>query len=142
MKKAHVKWTGGMQFVGRADSGHAVVMDAGVDNGGEDSAARPGELPLLSLGGCTGIDVAIILNKMKVTFEAIDIQIEADPVDEHPKVFKEIRVKYIIHGDVPEKKLQKAIKLSHEKYCSVGAMLGATAKMSYEYEIIPPSAIS
>jgi len=138
MKKAHIKWTGGMQFVGRADSGHAVVMDADVDNGGEDSAARPGEFPLLGLGGCTGIDVAMILNKMKVTFEAMDIQIEADLVDEHPKVFKEIRVKYIIRGDVPEKKLQKAIDLSHEKYCSVGAMLGATAKMSFAYEILPP----
>jgi putative redox protein len=140
MNKAHVKWTGGMQFVGRAESGHAVVMDAAVGNGGDDSGPRPGELPLLGLGGCTGIDVIMILSKMKITVEAMDIQIEADPVDEHPKVFKEIRVKYMIRGDIPEKKLQKAIALSHEKYCSVGAMLGATAKMSFAYEILPPIA--
>ena len=137
MKTAHAKWTGGMQFVGQADSGHAVVCDAGPDHGGQDSGPRPGELPLIALAGCTGIDVVTILNKMKVSFESLEIAVEAEAVDEHPKIWKEIRVKYLIRGDVPEKKLQKAISLSHEKYCSVGAILGATAKMSFDYEILP-----
>lgn len=137
MKKARIKWTGGMQFVGKADSGHAVVMDADGNNGGEDSAVRPGELPLIALGGCTGIDVVMILNKMKVHIEAFEITIEAEAAEEHPKVLTKIHVLYTLRGDIPESKVKKAVKLSHEKYCSVGAMLGATAKTSYEYKILP-----
>jgi putative redox protein len=137
MKKAQIKWTGGMQFVGKADSGHAVVMDADGDHGGEDSAVRPGELPLIALGGCTGIDVVMILNKMKVPIEAFEIAIEAETAEEHPRVWTKIHVLYTLTGDIPESKVKKAVKLSHEKYCSVGAMLGATAKMSYEYKILP-----
>ena len=137
MKKAHMKWTGGMQFVGSADSGHAIVLDAGHEHGGADSGPRPGELTLLALAGCTGIDVVTILHKMKISFESLVIAVEAEAVDEHPKVWKEIRVKFSIRGNVPEKKLAKAISLSHEKYCSVGAMLGAAAKMDYAFEILP-----
>jgi putative redox protein len=137
MKNVQVKWTGGMQFVGKADSGHAVVMDADGDHGGEDSAVRPGELPLIALGGCTGIDVVMILNKMKVSLEAFDIAIEAEAAEEHPKVYTKIHINYTITGDIPEKKLKKAIELSHEKYCSVGAVLGATAQMSFAYKILP-----
>jgi putative redox protein len=139
MKKTKIKWTGGMQFVGQGESGHAVVMDAGTDHGGADSATRPGELPLLALGGCTGIDVVTILRKMKITLDSMDILIEAETASTHPKVWKEIHVKYFIRGDVPEKKLRRAITLSHEKYCSVGAVLGATAKMRFEYEVTCPS---
>ncbi len=137
MKKARINWTGGMQFIGKADSGHAVVMDADSEHGGEDSAVRPGELSLIALGGCSGIDVIMILNKMKVPVEAFEITIEAEAAEEHPKVWTKIHVKYTITGDIPEKKLKKAIELSHDKYCSVGAILGATAKMSHEYTILP-----
>ena len=137
MKTARVRWIQGMQFVGKADSGHAVVMDAGRGSGGEDSAVQPAELPLIALGGCTGIDVLIILNKMKVSVDAFEISIEAETADKHPKVWTKIHTTYTITGDIPEKKLKKAIELSHDKYCSVGVMLGATAKMSNEYKIIP-----
>jgi putative redox protein len=137
MKKTRIKWTGGMQFVGKADSGHAVVMDASSEHGGEDSAVRAGELPLIALGGCTGIDVLMILNKMKVSVDAFAISIEAEAAEKHPKVWTKIHTTYTITGDIPEKKLKKAIELSHDKYCSVGVMLGATAKMSYEYKILP-----
>jgi len=131
MKKAHIKWTGGMQFVGKADSGHAVVMDADGDHGGQDSAVRPGELPLIALGGCTGIDVVTILNKMKVSIEAFDIAVEAEPADSYPKIWTTIHIIYTLTGDIPESKIKKAVELSHEKYCSVGAILGASAKISY-----------
>ncbi len=137
MKKAQIKWTGGMQFVGKADSGHAVVMDADGEHGGQDSAVRPGELPLIALGGCTGIDVVMILNKMKVPIEAFEIAIEAEAAEEHPKVWTKIHVIYTLTGKIPEKKAQKAVELSHEKYCSVGAVLGATAKMTHEFKILP-----
>jgi len=137
MKKTHLKWTGGMQFIGRADSGHAIVVDAGRDHGGDDSGPRPGELTLVALGGCTGIDVVTILNKMRVPFDSLEVAIEAEAADKHPKVWTEIRVKYLIRGDVPEDKLKRAISLSREKYCSVGVILAATAKMTYDYEILP-----
>ncbi len=138
MKTAEAKWTGGLQFVGRADSGHAIVMEAGKDNGGEDSGPRPGELPLIALAGCTGIDVIMILNKMKLAPGDLAISVEAEPVDGHPKIWKSITMHYRITGDLPEKKVKKAIELSHEKYCSVGAILGASAKIQYDYEIISP----
>ncbi len=137
MKKAEAKWTGGLQFVGRADSGHAIVMEAGKENGGEDGGPRPGELPLIALAGCTGIDVVMILKKMKIAPDAIFVSVEAESVDEHPKIWKTIKMHYRITGDLPEKKVKKAIELSHEKYCSVGAILGATADLRYDYEILP-----
>jgi putative redox protein len=139
MKTAGVKWAGGMRFVGLADSGHAIVMDAARENGGQDSGPRPSELTLIALAGCTGVDIVNILTKMRITFEALEIAVEAEAAADYPKVWTEIRVTYKIRGDVPEDKLRKAIKLSHEKYCSVGAMLGATARMSFAHEIVPPA---
>lgn len=136
MKQANIKWVQGFQFVGRADSDHAVVMDAGKEMGGADTAVRPGELTLIALGGCTGIDVVNILTKMRLKIDSFEVQIRAEPVEESPKVFKEIWVKYILHGNVPEKSLKRAIDLSSNKYCSVGAMLKKSAKINYEYEII------
>jgi len=139
MKTAQVKWTGGLQFVGRADSGHAIVMDAGRDHGGADSGPRPSELTLIALGACTGVDIVNILNKMQVSLEFLEIRVEGKPADKNPKVWTELRVTYIVRGDVPEDKLKRAIELSHKTYCSVGAMLGVTAKMSFEHEIHPPA---
>jgi len=137
MNHASIKWVQGLQFVGRADSGHAVVMDAARDMGGADSAARPVELLLIALGGCTGIDVLSILRKMRLKIRSFEIQIRGERVEEEPKVFREIWVKYTVRGDVPEKSLKRAIDLSRSKYCSVGAMLGKCAEIHYEYEISP-----
>ncbi len=139
MKEANIKWVEGFQFVGKADSGHAIVMDGGKEIGGSDSAVRPGELTLIALGGCTGIDVVNILNKMRVNLDSFEVQVRAEAVDEEPKVWKEIWIKYIVHGEVPEEKLKKAIDLSYTTYCSVGAMLKKTAKVNYEYGIIDGS---
>ena len=111
------------------------MTDAAREHGGQDSGPRPTELTLIALGACTGIDIVNILNKMRLPFDSLDIKIEAEPAKSDPKVWTEIRMKYIVSGDVPQEKLRRAIDLSHEKYCSVGAMLGATAKMSFEFEI-------
>lgn len=137
MNRASIKWVQGLQFVGKADSGHAVVMDAARDMGGADSAVRPVELTLIALGGCTGIDVLNILRKMRLKIRSFEIRIRGERVEEEPKVFREIWVKYIVHGDVPEKSLKRAIDLSRSKYCSVGAMLGKCAEIHYEYEVNP-----
>ncbi len=137
MKTLKSRWTGGMQFTANTDTGHTIITDSPVDKGGQDSGPRPSELPLVGLAGCTGVDIVMILEKMKVKFDSLEISIEADPAEEHPKIWQEIRVKFTFTGNPDPKKVERAIKLSHEKYCSVGAMLGAAAKISYEYEILP-----
>jgi len=136
LKTAKCKWVQGLQFVASADSGHAIVLDAYTDVGGSDSGTRPGELLLIALGSCTGIDVVSILNKMRVKFESFDVEVKAEAAPEHPKMYTEIWVKYTIKGDVPEDKFKKAIDLSKDRYCSVSALLKKGAEIHYDYEIV------
>lgn len=136
MVEAKVKWVKGMRFVGSADSKHHVVMDADSRVGGEDGGARPMELLLIGLGGCTGMDVVSILHKMRIEFESLEIEIRAEKADEHPKVYRKIEMKYVITGsDIPEDKFLKAINLSQERYCSASVMLGKTAEFKITHEI-------
>lgn len=134
---AKVKWVEKMQFVGNGPSKHTLVMDAHPEVGGEDSGVRPMELLLIGLGGCTGMDVVSLLNKMRVKFTHFEIEIKSERDTVHPKVFKKIRLNYIIKGnEIPEDKLKKAIELSQQRYCSASAMLGKTAELDYTYSII------
>lgn len=136
MKNARIKWVEGMQFVGRAPSGHSIVLDTHEKAGGTDSSVRPAELVLVGLGGCTAMDVISILRKMRVPFEDFEVEVNAEEAEEHPKVLTKIELVYRVTGDVPEDKLEKAISLSQERYCSVSTMLGKTAQISYRYEIV------
>lgn len=136
MKSARVKWVEGMEFVGHTPSGHAIPLDVHEDAGGTDSAARPAELTLVALGGCTGMDVVSILRKMRVPFEDFEVEVRADKAEEHPKVWTRIEVIYRITGDVPEDKFVKAINLSQERYCSVSAMLRKAVPLSFRHEIV------
>ena len=137
MSVARVKWVEKLQLVGDTPSGHSIAMDGPKRVGGDDSAVRPGELTLVALGGCTGIDVITILEKMRVKFDSFEVAIDAEPAPEHPKVWTKIHVKYIFKGkNMDEAKVKKAITLSEEKYCSVSAMLRKTAEMTWDYEII------
>ncbi len=133
--KAKVKLTDGMQFVGYADSHHAVVMDSGPSVGGEDTGSRPMELLLLGLGGCTGMDVVSILRKMRQEVKAFEIEIEAERAKTHPKVYTKVHIIYKIWGNVSEDKVKKAIELSQDTYCSASSMFKKTAEVSYEYKI-------
>jgi putative redox protein len=136
--KARVILNEGMQFVGDGESGHAVLMDAAPGVGGADSAPRPMELLLVSLGGCTGMDVVSILRKMRIEWDKFEILLDAERAPEHPKGFTKIHLTYRIWGeDIPEDKLKKAIDLSQERYCSVAAILSKSAEITYEYEINP-----
>ena len=136
MKRARVKWVENFKFLGTAPSGHSIALDGPTEIGGEGSAVKPGELTLIALGGCTGIDVVSILKKMRVDFNSFEIVVDAEPRAEHPKSWEKIHVKYIITGPgIDESKVKKAIELSEEKYCSVSAMLKAGAEISYDYEI-------
>jgi putative redox protein len=137
MKRARVKWIEKMKFMGDAPSGHSILLDNSVEAGGDNSAIRPGELTLVALGGCTGIDVVSILKKMRVEFDSFEIVIDAEQREQHPKSWKTIHVKYILKGNnIDENKVQTAIELSTEKYCSVSAMLKPGAEITHEYEII------
>jgi putative redox protein len=138
MKRARVKWVENLKFVGDAPSGHSILLDGPTEAGGDNVAVRPGELTLVALGGCTGIDVVSILKKMRVKFDSLEILVDGEPREEHPKSWKTIHVKYIIKGNnIDESKVKTAIELSETKYCSVSAMLRASAELTFDYEIIP-----
>jgi putative redox protein len=132
-----VKWQGsGMAFDATASTGHQVRMDAAPEVGGENTGPRPMEMVLMGLGGCTGIDVVMMLQKMGQDIKDVQIEIESERADEIPKVFTKIHVHFkVIGNDLNEKKVQRAVDLSAEKYCSVSKMLEATVEMSHGFEI-------
>ncbi|MBU1048698.1 OsmC family protein [Candidatus Bipolaricaulota bacterium] len=136
MGQTMVEYVGGMAFVGKVASGHDVRMDAGESSGGMDTAARPVEVLLSSLGGCTGMDVVSILRKMKTEPNALQIEIQDERAPEYPKVITKIHLVYKVTGDVPEENLTKAIEMSLAKYCPIANTLGGVAKISYESSVI------
>lgn len=136
MAKVEVKWIDGMRFVAIPESGHAVIMDSSEDKGGLDSGPRPMELLLISLAGCTGMDVIYILKKMRVQVQGFELKIDAERKQEHPRYYSKIHVKYVFYGkDIPEDKVKQAIELSQHKYCSVSATMRAVGELTYSFEI-------
>ncbi len=122
-----------MAFEGLSESGHRIIMDASEEVGGENRGVRPMELVLLSLGGCTGMDVVSILRKMRVTYTSFEIELDADRVLTHPKVYERLVLRYRLEGDrASSDQIIRAVKLSQEKYCSVSAMLARTAEVLVE----------
>ena len=132
-----VKWIDGLLMVGKSDSGHAIVMDGPPEIGGENLGVRPMEMLLLGMAGCTIIDVVSTLNKMREDVVDCQTQVSADRAEEYPKVFTNIHVHFILRGkQLNPSKVDKAIKLSAEKYCSASIMIGKTANITHDYEII------
>jgi len=135
-QQAIVTWQSNMAFEATIN-GHQIIMDTGEEGGGNNQGPRPKILLLAGLGGCTGMDVVSILAKMKVFPEKFWMEISAEVNDEHPKVFKQIKLVYYFKGDnLPFEKLEKAVNLSKEKYCAVSAMLSKTAEMEIEIKIV------
>jgi putative redox protein len=135
--KARVKWLDGVTMVGESGSGHAVVMDGPPDLGGRNLGVRPMEMLLLGMGGCTEFDVLMILRKARQDVTACELLLEAERADSDPKVFTRIHAHFVVSGrGLSEKRVAKAIELSAEKYCSASIMLGATAEITHDYEII------
>ncbi|MCW9013064.1 MAG: OsmC family protein [Gammaproteobacteria bacterium] len=135
--KARVKWLDNMTFVGESGSGHSIVMDGAVDSGGRNLAARPMEMVLMGMGGCTAFDVVLILKRQRQPIEDCIVELSAERAEEVPKVFTRIHVHYVIKGKgLNEKKVAKAVELTAEKYCSVSIMLAATVEVSHDFEII------
>ncbi len=129
-----VKWIDGMRFVATDSMGHSIVMDASKHVGGEGSGFSPLELLLAALGGCTGIDIVDIMRKQRENVEDLEIVVSGKRAKEPPRVYTRIHVNYRIKGkDIKEKKVQRAIELSEDKYCSVRAMLHAKTDMTSNY---------
>ena len=132
-----VKWIDGMLMVGQSDSGHAIVMDGPPEIGGENLGVRPMEMLLLGMTGCTVIDVISTLKKMREDVVDCQTQVSADRSEEYPKVFTNIHVHFVLKGkQLNPSKVDKAIKLSAEKYCSASIMIGKTAVITHDFEII------
>jgi len=130
-------WTGGLRFVHRSGTGHAVVTDAPAAFGGSDSAATPMELVMLGLLGCTGVDVTSALQKMRQPLDSLEITGSGERAENHPKVFTKIHLVYTLTGDLDAKKVERAISLSESTYCSVSAMLKASVEITREVRINP-----
>ena len=136
MAKAKVRWVEGMQFVATPPSNHAIVLDGSQKAGAADSAIHPGELVLVGLAGCTGIDVVSIMKKMHIEFSEFEVHVDAEAAEEHPRGWKKIKVSYLAAGkDIPVDKFKHAIEMSQEKYCSVSATLRWPVEISYDYRI-------
>ncbi len=124
-----------MQFKGQVN-GHSLTMDADAQFGGGDAGPRPKPLLLVSLGGCTGMDVVSLLEKMRVEFSDLQIDVEGDLTDEHPKYYHAIRIHYQLKADEKDlPKIEKAINLSQDKYCGVSYMLAQLAEISVKISL-------
>ena len=135
--KCRVKWLDHMTFVGESGSGHAVVMDGAPEHGGRDMGFRPMEMLLLGVGGCTAFDVVSILKKSRQAITDCEVEINSDRAEEIPKVFTRIHLHFIITGNsLDPVKVEKAVNLSANKYCSASKMLEKTAKMTHDFEIV------
>jgi putative redox protein len=134
--KARIKLVEGITFVAESGSGHAVVVDAAPDAGGRNLGARPMELVLMGTGACTAVDVMLILRKSRQAVTDCVVELEAERASEDPKVFTRIRMHYVITGKgLAPAHVERAIKLSKEKYCSATRMLAKTAEIEFDYEI-------
>lgn len=134
--KASVKWVDGMMFLGESGSGHAVVMDGAPDAGGRNHGVRPMEMLLLGLGGCTAFDVVLILKRGREPVAGCTVEIEAERADTDPKVFTKIHMAYTLAGKgLAAAKVERAIALSKEKYCSASIMMGATAEITTSFTV-------
>ncbi len=135
--KARVKWLDNMTFVGESPSGHAVVMDGPPEFGGRNLGIRPMEMLILGLGGCSAFDVMLILQKSRQQVVHCEVELDYDRADENPKVFTRIHLHFIVTGKgLEESRVARAIQLSAEKYCSASIMLGKTAEITHDYEIV------
>ena len=127
----------GVNFIATTDSGHRISVDGSPDAGGTDAGARPMEMVLVGLGGCSAIDVMLILGKSRQPLDHCEIEIDAERADAVPAVFSRIHLTYRFYGAaLNEKKIARAVSLSTEKYCSVSRMLQKTAEVTHSYELL------
>lgn len=134
---AKVTLVGGMQFVGQASSGHAIVMDGDHEVGGNDTGLRPSELLLIGIGGCSGMDIISILRKKQQDVTGFHINVKGNKADNYPKKFNDITLEFVVKGrKISDEAVKRAVELSMTKYCSVKATLEGSAKIDFTYKIV------
>jgi putative redox protein len=139
--KARVKWVENVTFVAESSSGHAVVLDGAPEAGGRNLGMRPMELLLLGLGSCTAFDVVHILRRGRDPVSDCVVEVVAERAPTDPKVFTKIHLHYVVTGrGLAEAKVERAVKLSAEKYCSASIMLAKAAEITHDWEVIDESA--
>ena len=135
--KARVKWVKQVSFLGETESNHAVLMDGAPEAGGRNLGPRPMEMLLIGTGGCTSFDVITILKKSRQAVSDCHVELDAERAETDPKVFTRIHMHFVVKGkDIKPEVVEKAIKLSAEKYCSASIMLGQTAAITHDFEVI------
>jgi putative redox protein len=138
--KARVKWVEQVSFLGESESNHAVLMDGAPAAGGRNLGPRPMEMLLIGTGGCTAFDVVTILKKSRQDISDCYVELDAERADTDPKVFTKIHMHFVVKGkNIKSEVVEKAIKLSAEKYCSASIMLGQMAKITHDFEVIQES---
>ncbi|RAL23300.1 OsmC family protein [Thermoflavimicrobium daqui] len=130
--KVDIQWKGKMQFETSTPSGHTFSLDAAPDIGGENTGPRPTEALLSAVGSCSGIDIVLILNKMRLNVEAFSMEVSGERAEDYPKRFTKVHMHYRLTGDLPKEQVHRAVKLSVEKYCSVAQSLQADLSATYD----------
>ena len=134
--KVRIKWVEGVSFVGESETGHAVVLDGAPENGGRNIGMRPMEMLLIGMGACTSFDVVTILKKARQPIVDCVAEVQAERADEVPKVFTKIHVHFVVTGDgLNAVQVERAVKLSAEKYCSASIMLSKSVEITHDFEI-------
>jgi len=138
MKEAKVTWVNGMQFVGEGgDSKHGIVLDASAEGGGRGTGARPMELLLVALGGCTAMDVISILKKKRQKVTGLEINLSGEEATDWPKRYTKIHLEYLVRGrGLDPQAVERSIELSDSKYCSVTASLRPSVQITNSYHIV------
>lgn len=131
----HLRHLDGMRFEGTNEQGHRVVFDGSPAIGGEDAGPRPMQMVLMALAACSGIDVVMILRKQRQAFEGLEVTVSAERAEEPPRVFTAVHLSFVARGEVDSRRLERAVSLSVDKYCSVAAMLRSTAEISHESRV-------
>jgi putative redox protein len=135
-----IRWLEDACFVGQSGSGHSIVMDGPPEEGGRNLGSRPMETLLMGMGGCTAFDVVSILKKGRHAIDDCTVELTAQRAEQVPKVFTRIHVHFIISGrGLSPNHVERAVKLSAEKYCSASIMLGQSAEITHDFEIVEPS---
>ncbi len=135
--KTRIKWKEGVSFIAESGSGHTVLMDGPPEAGGRNLGPRPMEMLLMGTGGCAAVDVVLILKKARQDISDCVVEIEAERASQEPKVFTRIHFHFILTGkNLSSSHVERAIKLSAEKYCSASIMLGKTAVLTHDFEIV------
>lgn len=139
-----VRWVGpnaGMSFLGESGTNHAVLMDGAPEAGGRNLGPRPMEMVLIGTGGCTAFDVVMILQKGRQNVSDCVVKLTADRADTDPKVFTRIHFHFVVSGQqLSTAAVERAVKLSHEKYCSASIMLAHSVEMTHSFEVIDSAA--